>query len=491
MRTGMAKKKKQDAFSGFKKEKKTLKAPMTVVFESSPGVWEKSSWNDVQMPEYLWVALVFNHFDEKKSFQILRRIAAEWPSHSIQENPAMQPGSHSAVAALPKGERAKLLQVIAGEIDKEVLSPLCNLANLPAIEDWSEFFKEEETLDQWYTLGDAIQLCGQFQSEAATHLCWFMSLIGVTSGQMTDPEEFNELRRVYPENYEAVGGLFRCTAGNNRFIKTKWPEQFWAEVFGKVHHSPAPPEHQYLCENSWGIACQLTTLVGILNKHFWETREGSADRMHETAFGLAFAAASLAYEVVELRSHNRFSGLAVLRTVTECTINLSYLVLKSDPDLWHKFRQYGSGQAHLISIKLDNELADAHCVDGRWINAFLQEEQAKHFTDIELGDWCGANIRIRAEQGGTKDLYDSYYDYSSSILHGDWLGSATVGTTWDVNPFHRLQRVPRVYPRNFPSVTPDLFRLLNRLLDSLSKIYPGMEFRLADLWETKAPDTDE
>lgn len=479
-------KKKTKAFSEFKRDKKTLKAPMTAVFENSSVPFEKSSWQDVQLPEYLWVALIFYKLDEEDAFIHLRHIATKWPSHTCLENPAVQPGSHSAIAALPQDERDRLLSVISSEFEKDLFEPLCNLSNLPAVETWSNAFLSEDTLEEWFALGEAILKCNQFQSRYATHICWFISLIGSVSGQMTAPPEFDVMRDEYPANFEDVGGFFRCTAGNNRMIASNWPEQFWSEVFRKLHHAPAPPEDQYLGDNDLGIAYQLTTLIGVLNEHFWETRQSSSDHTHETAFALVFAAAALAYEVVELRSQTRFSGLAVLRSVTECAINLSFLSAKNNADLWRKFRQYGSGQAHLISKKLKHSLADTHCVDGAWINAFLEEEQAKYFTDIELGDWSGTNIRSRSEQGGTKDLYDSYYDYSSSILHGDWLGAATMGTTWDLNPFHRLQRIPRLYPRNFPSVIPDLFRVLNRLLDNLNVVYPKLEFRLQDLLRNEA-----
>ncbi|MDA1166518.1 MAG: hypothetical protein O3B13_25765, partial [Planctomycetota bacterium] len=180
-------KKSAEAFSGFKRDKKTLKAPITAVIENSPVPMDKSSWQDVQLPEYLWVALVFNGLSEEESFDRLRRIAAEWPSHSNLKNPAVQPGSHSAVAALPKTARKKLLRTIKAELGKGLLSPLCNLSNLPASDDWVSLFGEDESLDQWFALGDSIQQASQFQSKNATHICWFISLAGVASGQMTEP----------------------------------------------------------------------------------------------------------------------------------------------------------------------------------------------------------------------------------------------------------------------------------------------------------------
>ena len=269
-------------------------------------------------------------------------------------------------------------------------------------------------------------------------------------------------------------------------VPTAWPTNFWEEVYEKFPSAPAPPEHQYVTDNSPATTYQLLTCVGLLYEHFRATRQGSDDRVHETAFALVFSATALVYEVIEFTAQTRFSGLAALRTVTECAINMAFLTSKSDPDLWHRFRAYGSGQAHLISTKLESSLASANCVDPLWISAFLHEEHAKMFTDIQLGDWTGENIRSRAEQGSTKDLYDSYYDYCSSLLHGDWLGAATFGTTWDLNPFHRLQCVPRRYPRNFPSVMPDLFRVMNRILDSLVTMYPGFDFRLPALELSRA-----
>ena len=476
---------KNDAFSGFKRDKKKLKSPFTAVFEASSIPLEKSNWHDIQMPEFLWLALIVHAFDEKEAIRRLRGIAEQWPDVSQLNNRAVQPGSLTAIAGLNHKARRHLLTTILREVGaKTVLAPLCHLPGLPARDDWVSVFGEEETIEHWHALGDAIQACSMFDSDRTTDICWFIDAVSMLSGQITAAngvrEDFDAIRAAYPGNRKRVGGLFRCSVGNMRLIPADWPATFWKEVYRKFPPASAPPEHQYLTDNDLGAAYHLTSLVGILANHYWQTRKGSDDRIHETAFGIALAAATLAYEVVELRVQNRFCGLATLRTVAESTINLSFLARRNNPDLWTRFRQYGSGQAHLISCKLDSSRASAHCIDTLWINAFLQEEQSKHFIDIDLGDWAGNNIRARAEEGGTKDIYDSYYDYSSSLLHGDWLGAATFGTTWDVNPFHRLQRIPRQYPRNLPSVVPDLFRVLNRLLDSLVLVFPGLDFRLPE-----------
>jgi hypothetical protein len=110
----MAKKKsrkssKKDAFSGFKRDKKSLKGPFTQISERSPGFWKKSSWHDVQMPEFLWVALILGAFDTNDAIQRLRRIAQHWPDISAFDGKLCQPGSLSAIAALKPIARESLL----------------------------------------------------------------------------------------------------------------------------------------------------------------------------------------------------------------------------------------------------------------------------------------------------------------------------------------------------------------------------------------------
>ena len=393
----MAKKKEthqttpKDTFSGFKRDKKKLKSPFTAVFEASSMPLEKSNWNDVQMPEFLWIALIFQAFGEKESIKRLRSIAEQWPNVSQLNNRAVQPGSLSAIAGLNCNARTNLLAKIYHEVGtKSILAPLCHLAGLPARDDWISIFGEEERVEHWYALGDAIQACSMADSDRTTDICWFIDTVSMISGQITAPssiqEDFVAMRAAYPENRERVGGLFRCSVGNMRVIPTGWPTTFWKKVYRKLSPVSAPPEQQYLTDNDLGAAYHLASLVGVLAGHYWQTRKGSDDRIHETAFGIALSAATLAYEVVELRVQTRFCGLATLRTVTECAINLSFLARSNNLDLWTRFRQYGSGQAHLISVKLDSSLASAHCIDASWINAFLQEEQSKHFIDIDLGD---------------------------------------------------------------------------------------------------------
>ena len=87
-----------------------------------------------------------------------------------------------------------------------------------------------------------------------------------------------------------------------------------------------------------------------------------------------------------------------------------------------------------------------HVVD----KCLRQEEQSKHFIDIDLGDWAGNNIRARAEEGGTKDIYDSYYDYSSSCTSRRLVGS---GNFWNNVGRESLFIDYSVFPGNIRAIS--------------------------------------
>jgi len=53
------------------------------------------------------------------------------------------------------------------------------------------------------------------------------------------------------------------------------------------------------------------------------------------------------------RSGLGITGRALLRTLVECRITLAYLRHADAAELWDKFRAFGTGQAKLALLKLD------------------------------------------------------------------------------------------------------------------------------------------
>jgi len=101
----------------------------------------------------------------------------------------------------------------------------------------------------------------------------------------------------------------------------------------------------------------------------------------------------------------------------------------------------------------------------------------EEFRSINVGHWDGSNLRQLSQTANVKDLYDHYYSWTSSFLHGHW--GAIRDTTFDTcgNPLHRLHRIPRESPRQQPDVIPDIADLLDRLFELVDKAYPLFTFR--------------
>lgn len=122
-------------------------------------------------------------------------------------------------------------------------------------------------------------------------------------------------------------------------------------------------------------------------------------------------------EMSETSTQNGILGRLGLRTITECYINLSYLQIKNDDNLWLGYRSYGSGQAKLTFLKIDELDVQPQFVS---LETLANENQWQEFSEINLGHWDNTNLRVMSEKAGVKDIYNSYYDWTSGFAHGQW-----------------------------------------------------------------------
>jgi hypothetical protein len=112
------------------------------------------------------------------------------------------------------------------------------------------------------------------------------------------------------------------------------------------------------------------------------------------------------------------------------------------------------------------------------------------FVNVNLGHWANLNVRDLAIEGGTKDVYDSYYDWTSHYSHGQWGAVRDSNFVTCHNPLHRLHRIPRPFHRLLPTVVPDAVKLANMALDLLERAYPSME-KLGRIKDMPPDDTKE
>ncbi|MFA0729882.1 DUF5677 domain-containing protein, partial [Vibrio sp. 10N.222.48.A4] len=157
----------------------------------------------------------------------------------------------------------------------------------------------------------------------------------------------------------------------------------------------------------------------------------------------------------------------------------SYLVATNDKKMWDVYRTYGSSQAKLTFIKLEEVLEDKpEYLKKSQIESLANEDIYMDFQDIELGNWAKIDLRKMSIIGKCKDIYDAYYSWPSTYAHGQWCAVRDTVFTTCLNPLHRLHRVPLPRPKYEDHAEKDLVKLTNMTLDLLNKIYPTFEHRL-------------
>jgi hypothetical protein len=83
-----------------------------------------------------------------------------------------------------------------------------------------------------------------------------------------------------------------------------------------------------------------------------------------------------------------------------------------------------------------------------------------------------------AEAAGVKSDYDAAHGWASTFGHGNWSALRDACMTHCVNPLHRLHRAPIPGHRILEDVVPDAFRLVNKILEDLSTLFPPWSDRL-------------
>jgi uncharacterized protein DUF5677 len=105
-------------------------------------------------------------------------------------------------------------------------------------------------------------------------------------------------------------------------------------------------------------------------------------------------------------------------------------------------------------------------------------ELPQEFTKIELGNWAGKDLRKMSEEIGLKNIYDKYYGWPSSFVHGQWAAVRNSAFDLCLNPLHRLHRLPGALLGNMEDVAADGIKLTNLLLDLVNEAYPSFRPRL-------------
>jgi hypothetical protein len=488
------KKKKERQYSGIdahKRQKKVLVPPLMAI----PGIALKSWVND-RLPEMLWSALLISRMGRERALECFRKVAALVPELPAEER-TVQP-TLSGFAALEEGILREFLSAICADAEnKNALRPLLLFDDLPAKQEWATAIGLAPISEDWQSLKPAVIAILDHQSQEATDCRWLRVLFHALSGKLHLPtkEHAREILE-YPTFglQQKVRPTIRSMEGMLDHLPkpaSLWPQSFWKQCLRDT-----PCDARHTLEAEW------VPLVVTTGRRIREAREALArhekscldttdiDAKHDATFGFGGYALAILDELISMGNSTAILGRIGLRTLFECFVTLLHLKGRDDPALWMAYRQYGSGQAKLAFLKLDDAAATAvpSSVNPEILLQLANEDKWLEFVSIDLGHWAATDLRKLSEDSGVKSDYDRIYPWTSAFTHGNW--AAVRNSCFDlcINPLHRLHRRLRSDTADLGDVVADACDLVDKILDTIDSLYPGFTQRVT-LADSKAIST--
>lgn len=492
------------------KSGKTLKSP----FSKLSGPIVPRSWYDECIPNILWACVLASWLERPVYLNLFRRLIVNTRENVARRKEAHV--THNFLATLSADEFDLMLApILSNEEAKSYLRALKLVKSLPDHEHWSRHVPDPDPEKDWQILAYAVGETFDHQSQRATDIRWLKLIyLIICQERLIFPESFAEKLeeiRLYPDkgDMRSVRPSIRAMEISTRAF------EFGEEPTQKIDGEGSvelPPRHEeaFWKELQETTQCVFPPLEGPtrgpadlcdeviktqieLDGHFHATMTTTAPGpRHDGAFGLVLYALTLLINAASGFSHNLVEGRIMLRTLFEAFVTLRYLTEKDDPHIWLQYRRYGSGQAKLAFLKNLREEDTPSFVDLKLLEVLANEDMWMEFQDIDIGHWADLNLRKMAEVGKVKDAYDKYYDLCSGYTHGHWVCVRDTVFVNCLNPLHRFHRVPAPPKSNMPSVLADGCKLVNRMLDDLTHLYPPFKRRVK--WarnESKTTKTNE
>lgn len=464
-----------------------------------------TSWMDDHMPEMLWAALLTGGLDRKTylaCFRLVAKTCREWflvkvgEENNVHENQDEEPGinftktvDHTTLFEVSEERFEDFMSVVLSFPGAATtLRPLVLIDSLPGLGRWKRHLASEDEEEEWRALGLAVAGVLDHQSEASTDIRWFKMIVPMISGIVHFPESMAdriECMRLYPDYGDmlSVRPFIRSMEiMARRSPPSEWIAKFWAEVFEKtLCMGPSIDEDGRFPAPIVSGQSLYNLREQVISKFLQSIKVSTVDARLDSSFGLLLYALSIVEEVCANRVQMRILGRLALRSLVEACITLSYLFKMDEDDLWASYRVFGAGQAKLAFLKAQELEGDLPSfIDEDMLHAISNEDRWQEFLDINVGHWANSNLRKLSTESGSKDLYDKYYDWSSTFVHCHWGAVRDTNFVTCNNPLHRLHRVPRMRHRNLNSIELDSVHLINAMVALLNEKYPG-DFSLEGL----------
>lgn len=454
-----------------------------------------SSWRDDHAPEMLWAFLIATTLSRDAYLGCFRALL-DWVYVNLRNEPrevASPPPEHGTIgmaceldltslSELPGEQFEAFCKILFGHpLGYGAVRPMLLIDCLPGRDRWRSAIGVDPTDHDWQTLEKAIIPSLDHQSEISTDIRWLKLMTAIAMDRLRMPEQMVREYMKYPKDVDlrAVRPSIRATEiVMRRYPPSAWTESYWDELLHKTGCIDGSTEAEYFKTDRPPLMHKMIFLArqSVIKRFYDQNTSTRVDSRLDSCFGFALNALSILEEIAAPPNSQLVVGRLGLRALAEIAITFSYLAKKDDPRLWSTYRSYGSGQAKLAFLKLEEATGDLpKYVERETLEAIANEDVWQEYLDIDLGHWASSNLRDLAIEAEVKNIYDNYYGWTSTFMHSQWGAVRDSNFITCHNFLHRLHRIPRPYHRLLPNAVPDAAALVNVVFELLERLYPGME----------------
>lgn len=445
------------------------------------------SWTNDRLPEMVWAALLIAELGRDAALHEFRELLRFVFHHPQKE--ALFNSTLTGFSELPVPLKEEVIGSLCRcERNRRALAALLLFDSLPAREVWEMKLMGQQPVQG--ALFEAVRLTLFHQSQEATDCRWVRLMCAIFGRRVIFPSEELLLLNGYPTKGDQTHVRPRIRAaegamdgGESR--KAVWPHAFWDECWSKtpcMARSWMSGQTKSEDPQPNGMLASLMRARQELATH-WESshKTTAVDARHDAVFGIGFYAVRIAHEVLLHGGTAMVLARHALRTLFELRVTLAYLLKQDSEELWRKWRAYGTGQAKLASLKLD-ELGEAtpEHLDPDTLRQIANEDFWEEMVPVDVGHWATADLRKLSVEVGLKAEYDRYYGWTSGFVHGQWGPIRESVFRTCLNPLHRGHRCPYENdPEQLPTVTTDIQHLLNDIFSDVDRAYPSFPDRVS------------
>ena len=440
-----------------------------------------SSWAKERMPEYLWLGLILMEYGREEGFE---KAGAILNNISTQVVNLLEP-KLSQIFGLSYNDQESVYQIILGQVESDVLSPLTVLYRAREYPQFNEVFNIPEInfearLKQ---LTNAIEIYSPHQSHEATDLRFLtlgLHIFGDRIHISKDAPNALEALSSYPhtshddERMKMYRPTIRAMEGSFRENKdSEFASEFWKRIGMITRCNPIQIMHEENQLNHQSFIEQYRKVLEyITNSH---KTESLLDDRFDVIIGSITYALRLFSEISDNNTGNGILGRYGIRTIIEILIILKYLLKRENehPAIWEEYKLYGISKYKLVLLKArENELEETSHFVPPLVDMLVNEIKWEEFIDVDLKYFDRQGIREKSIEVGEKYLFDLFYDYDSSFAHGLWGAVREASMLKCDNASHQYHIVPDIFGvQNLPDVKADCRSIMMRLLDLLKQNY--------------------